>query len=251
MKSAGGLPEPSPPTADFRVYAVIRQPARAKAWRLIMAQSGWPVEILDLDAFSRRTTANNLGLALLDLEVLNPSPQARVRECKAAAPAVPLLLTCAVPVGEDVLIELFDAGIDDYLPESLDPRLALAKLNSHLRRVLPRVAESLGVIFAPGGDIRLQRDGRRLSMMGARGRWDQAQALTPMEAKMLALFLKHPGMVLERSFLLEAAWPGEAEAVLPGTVDKHVESLRRKLGAKGSRILTVYGSGYLFKEKGS
>ncbi len=233
---------------DFRVWVVIHEPARVDAWRRVMALSGWPVEPIDLAAFSRRTAETITGLALLDLAVLNPQPQARVRELKAAAPAVPLLLTYAAPIPDAALIDMFEAGIDDYLPESLDPRLALAKLNSHLRRILPRVAQSLEVIFAPGGDIRLQRTGRRLSIKGPRGKWDGSAVLTPKEAKMLALFLEHPGMVLERRFLLEAVWDGEAEAVLPGTVDKHVESLRRKLGAKGSRIRTVYGSGYLFKE---
>jgi DNA-binding response OmpR family regulator len=33
-----------------------------------------------------------------------------------------------------------------------------------------------------------------------------------------------------------------------GTVDKHIESLRKKLGPYGSMIRTVYGLGYALRE---
>ena len=234
---------------DFRVWVVIHEPARVENWRRVMAQSGWPVEVSDLASFSRRAADTLPGLALLDLAALYPQPQARVRELKNAAPAVTLLLTYSAPIPDATLIEMFEAGIDDYLPESLDHRLALAKLNSHLRRILPRAAQSLEIILAPGGDIRLQRATNTLSLKGPRGKWKDAPPLTQKEAKILACFLEHPGMILERRFLLETVWRDEALTVLPGTVDKHVESLRSKLGAKGERIRTVYGSGYLFKER--
>ena len=237
--------------AAFRIWLVIHEPARLDDWRSVMAQSGWPVEASDLAAFARQASEALPGLALLDLAVLNPQPQARVRELKAAAPEVPLLLTYAAPIPDATLIDMFEAGIDDYLPDSTDPRLALAKLNSHLRRILPRIAQSLDVVIAPGGDIQLQRASRRLSVKGPRGKWEDCPSLTQTEAKLLALFLEHPGMIMERRFLMEAVWRGEAETVQSRTVDKHVESLRCKLGDRGARIRTVYGSGYLFKESES
>ena len=124
----------------------------------------------------------------------------------------------------------------------------MAKLNAHMRRVLPLVAASLDTIMAPGGDIKLDRASQSVSVKAAAGRWVVTSPLTPTETKMLSLLLEHPGMLLERDYLLETVWQGEADNVLPGTVDKHVEALRRKLGSKGGRIKTVYGSGYVFRE---
>ena len=68
------------------------------------------------------------------------------------------------------------------------------------------------------------------------------------EFNLLTLFLEQPGKVLERRFIMETVWKGEEPDIRPGTVDKHVESLRRKLGKHGAKLRTVYGVGYAFRE---
>ena len=72
--------------------------------------------------------------------------------------------------------------------------------------------------------------------------------MTPTEFQLLALFLERSGKVLERRFIVEAVWQGEGEDIHPGTVDKHIESLRRKLGRSGTLVRTVYGVGYGLRE---
>ena len=57
-----------------------------------------------------------------------------------------------------------------------------------------------------------------------------------------------PGKVLERRFIMETVWQGAGGDIRPGTVDKHIESLRRKLGRYGEMVCTVYGVGYAFRE---
>ena len=73
-------------------------------------------------------------------------------------------------------------------------------------------------------------------------------ALTPTEFRLLALFLEQPNRVFDRRDIVEFVWQGEAGDIRPGTVDKHIESLRRKLGRLGSRVRTVYGVGYGYRE---
>ncbi|TBR25764.1 winged helix family transcriptional regulator [bacterium] len=69
--------------------------------------------------------------------------------------------------------------------------------------------------------------------------------LTRLEFELLAFLLKNKDRVLKRVEILEAVWkyPQEVET---RTLDKHVETLRRKLGDSGRRLKTIHGVGYRF-----
>ncbi|MEE1827202.1 response regulator transcription factor [Streptomyces sp. BE20] len=68
--------------------------------------------------------------------------------------------------------------------------------------------------------------------------------LTPTELRLLLEFTAAPGIVLERSSLLERVWDYEWGADTR-VVDVHVQRLRAKIG--GGRIETVRGFGYKFR----
>ena len=85
---------------------------------------------------------------------------------------------------------------------------------------------------------------QRLRIDGAQRRvWvgDDEVHLTPTEFDLLACLAAEPGVVLTREVLLAEVW-GWADASGTRTVDSHVKSLRRKLGADLFR--TVHGVGY-------
>ena len=64
---------------------------------------------------------------------------------------------------------------------------------------------------------------------------DQPVALTPRAFALLECFLRHPGQVLTRDNLLDAAWPAGV-AVTPNTVDAYVHLLRERLGPARRRL---------------
>ncbi|MGZ6260637.1 MAG: winged helix-turn-helix domain-containing protein, partial [Candidatus Limnocylindrales bacterium] len=65
---------------------------------------------------------------------------------------------------------------------------------------------------------------------------------------LLECFLRHPGQVLTRDNLLDAAWPAGV-AVTLNTVDAYVHLLRERLGpSAGLRIQTERGVGYRLAE---
>ncbi|MFJ9607624.1 response regulator [Kitasatospora sp. NPDC101176] len=68
--------------------------------------------------------------------------------------------------------------------------------------------------------------------------------LTPTELRLLLEFTAAPGIVLERSTLLERVWDYDWGADTR-VVDVHVQRLRAKIGA--GRIETVRGFGYKFR----
>jgi DNA-binding response OmpR family regulator len=71
--------------------------------------------------------------------------------------------------------------------------------------------------------------------------------LTPKEFELLALLAAHPGRAFSRDFLLQSLWGYDYDGV-DRTVDTHIVRLRKKLGAVGDQIVTVWGVGYRFTE---
>ena len=64
---------------------------------------------------------------------------------------------------------------------------------------------------------------------------------------MLHVLARRPGWVFTRNQLLTAS-QGEDVSVTERSVDVHIVSLRRKLGAYGDAIETIRGVGYRLQE---
>lgn len=209
-------------------------------WERLLRQQGWTVNTVDrVDVFLLEFRAGGNGLVLVDWECLRGGGASSMQAIKQRA-GISVLLTAGIELGNERIIEMLEAGADDYFPHSLQAELLLAKLRTHLRRIspLPRCAD---VLKAPEGDLKLDRPKREVQVRG------RALSLTLTETRLLALLLERPGTVLERRDIIHALWEADGENILPGTVDKHVESLRRKLGRLGSRIRAVYGVGYAYR----
>ncbi len=71
--------------------------------------------------------------------------------------------------------------------------------------------------------------------------------LTPLEYRLLKVFLERRGRVQTRRQLLKAAWNTDAQ-IETRTVDMHVSRLRAKLGNDGTLLQTVRGVGYRFRD---
>ena len=101
-------------------------------------------------------------------------------------------------------------------------------------------------------------EGKRLSVARARDRSRRAiasridgaeLALRPLEYKLLAIFLEHPGRVFSRTDLLQEVW-GISPETNTRTVDTHIRRLRERLGAYSEAIETVHGFGYRLRDPG-
>ncbi len=135
-------------------------------------------------------------------------------------------------------VEALNAGADEYLPKPVDVEFLAARVAALLRRHQESKepdAERLCV-----GSLVVLPAQQEASVAGKK------VALTNLEFQLLLYFLRNANRVLTRQLILDQVW-GIKTPMDTRTVDKHVESLRRKLGDVGKRFETVVKVGYLLK----
>ena len=151
------------------------------------------------------------------------------RKLRTAGVWVPVLMLTARDAVDDRVRGL-DAGADDYLVKPF----SLLELAARLR-ALARRAE---------GDLKLDPASKR----AWRGRTELQ--LSPKEFSLLELFLRHPGAVLTRSQILDAAWDFAYDGT-SNVVDQYVTYLRKKIDVPFGRhdLETVRGMGYRLRHE--
>jgi two-component system, OmpR family, phosphate regulon response regulator PhoB len=150
---------------------------------------------------------------------------------------IPIIMLTAKGEETDQVVG-FSVGADDYVVKPFSPKVLLQRIRALQRRVeannAPQdVIEHLGVV--------VDKIKHRATAGG------QELDLTPTEFRLLECMLRQPGRAFTRQQLMDFAIE-EGAVVLERTIDVHVKSLRRKLGAERDFIETVRGVGYRFRE---
>ena len=148
--------------------------------------------------------------------------------------SVPVLMLTALDSEADLITGL-EVGADDYMTKPFSARELVARVHAILRRVAARFRGR-----RRSSDAHRRRRARSRDAPGAR-HGGEAVHLTPTEFDLLMYLASRPGRVSTREELLEQVWGYEVPSGAR-TVDSHVRSLRRKLGA--DLIRTVHGVGY-------
>jgi two-component system OmpR family response regulator len=146
-----------------------------------------------------------------------------------------------------------EIGADDYVTKPFDLRELLARIKAVLRRLAPApaAAGALAVLAEPVvARGHLGFAGWTLDPAARRVTNPQGEevVLTAGEFDLLVVFVRHPGRVLSRDFLLENTRGREA-GPFDRTVDVQVGRLRKKLDDNPDEpqiIKAVRGAGYLF-----
>ncbi len=147
---------------------------------------------------------------------------------------VPILILSAKSQDNDKILGL-NLGADDYIAKPFNPVEIVARVKAQLRRAARTAGDTLTV-----RDLTLDTASFQLTKGG------QTILLTPMEYKILALFMRSPGRIFTKIQLYEGAIGTYFEGD-DNTMMVHISKLREKIedDPKNPRyIITVRGLGY-------
>ncbi|HKV01142.1 MAG TPA: response regulator transcription factor [Ktedonobacteraceae bacterium] len=163
-----------------------------------------------------------------------------------------------------------EVGADDYISKPFSIREVLARVRAILRRVdldsrlqsttpqtaniinhqtsgqVQQVGQPAGVSQQSPISTPIVRGPLSIYELERIVKLDSIELdLTPKEYELLLLLASHPGRAFSREFLLQHLWGYDYDG-FDRTVDTHITRLRKKLGALGEKIVTVWGVGYRF-----
>ncbi|MCU0278227.1 MAG: response regulator transcription factor [Candidatus Nanopelagicales bacterium] len=137
-----------------------------------------------------------------------------------AASGVPVIVATARD-DEGLIVQLLDAGADDYVVKPYDPAHLEARIRAVLRRGGPTTDDDAARSALKVGGLTIDPARRTADIDG------RALDLTRLEFDVLAYLAANPGRVVSRKELLREVWQRTDSA---RTVDVHLSWLRRKLG---------------------
>lgn len=132
----------------------------------------------------------------------------------------------------------FHCGADDYITKPFS--------GDELRARVEARAKSRGV-DATSGPLRwscfeFDSEFQRCWLLSGEKRDDLK--VTPTEYRLLLALARRQGSPLSREELVNEIWKNNGAHIEKRGVDSHVAHLRKKMGAKGFLLVSVYGKGY-------
>ena len=223
-----------------KILVVEDERSLAEGLRFNLEAEGYGVDVVEtgeaaLEALLAKRT--HFDVVVLDVMLPGKDGFAVLRELRAAALFVPVLMLTARGHAEDVL-KGFAAGCDDYLPKPFELAILIARIASLLRR-REWLRKPTGYSF---GDKSVDFD--QLELRVGSGTYP----LTLMEANVLRCLIQHEGSPVSRKVLLEEVW-GLHEDTDTRAIDNFIVRLRKYIEtdpAKPRHLLTVRGVGYRF-----
>jgi two-component system OmpR family response regulator len=192
------------------------------------------------------------ALVLLDLGLPGEDGLTIARQLRQSDAAPPLGLIIISGRGDavDKVVGL-EIGADDYITKPFDLRELLARVKAVLRRteVATAVAPAASAVNHAARGDRHHFAGFTLDTAAHRllGPDGNEIALTAGEFDLLAVFIRNPGRVLSRDFLLEHTRGREASP-FDRAVDVLIGRLRKKIEADAQQpqiLKSVRGAGYI------
>jgi len=207
-------------------------------------QEGFEVEaVQDSGTGIGRALSGEHVLVVLDVMLPEISGFEVLRKIRASS-SVPVLMLTARGDEVDRIVGL-EMGADDYLPKPFNPRELVARLRAIHRRTEERLLsrpEENSDGFIAVGDLELDSRTRMVKKDG------QTIAVTAVEFSLLQELLRAAGEVVSRELLSERVL-GRNLTMFDRSIDVHVASLRKKLGAEVGgleRIKAIRGVGYMY-----
>ena len=181
-------------------------------------------------------TSNQFDLCLLDWEVPDMSGPEVLSSLKLKGNFPPTIFMTGRDAEEDV-VQMIEAGADDYIVKPPNASVLIARVNALYRRNHANDYQEAVVTY---GNLTVDSEKRKFEING------EPVKLTEKETELALYFFSQVGTLLSRAHLIKVVW-GTTPEIDTRTIDVHVSHLRSKLGLlpqHGWRLISVYHQGY-------
>lgn len=218
----------------------------AQLFRIHLMELGLSVDVAS-DAESAVQFLKNQNYSICFLDWMLPGAQGidLLKDLRREKNNIKVLMITA-KTDSAAIVSALESGADDYLTKPFDYHVLIARARNLLRRLeFEKQALSNSDLSQP------KKDPESVSIQGLSIDFlkhtvavnNENIHFTLSEFKLISALLKAQGQVLTRNELIHLI-QGDDVNVTGRTIDTHVFSLRKKLGAWGDHIETIRGVGY-------
>lgn len=217
-----------------RIFLVEDDVMIAKNLTRLLSSEGFTVThaATQQEAFAM-LTEQKFDLGLVDISLPDGNGFTVCTEIKEMQDIPVIFLTAS---GDEAsVVTGLNMGGDDYITKPFRPRELIARIKAALRKY-GRASMS----FEIGG---LHVD----TASGVVKKDDSEIFLSPLEYRLLLMFINNPKAVITRDRLLHELWDAAGEFVTNNTLTVYIKRLREKIESDPANpeiILTVHGTGY-------
>jgi DNA-binding response OmpR family regulator len=198
-----------------------------------LKQRGYTVELETDGAAAAARNLAGFDLAVVDLGLPGKDGLELLRGWQGRSSTPVVVLTARS--GLDERLQSFQLGAADFLAKPFFIEELLARIEARLGRTVAPPAQQVSFL-----GVCVDSLARTVTLPGG-----ALAPLTAHEFNVLRYLVERQGRAVTRSQLAEATL--RDEGVDARTVDSHVARLRKKLGAAGAAIVTIWGIGYSFR----
>ena len=174
---------------------------------------------------------NNLDLIILDINLPDLSGFDLIEQIKIINSNIPILILSACDL-DSAILHGFNLGAEDYVTKPFNIEILHKKINVILKRNTKNTFYKDDHIFFDKNTSKLVIDNKEIK-------------LTPLEFKLLSLFLENQNQIILKETIIEKIWDSNENYVDEHTLLVNISRLRNKIeDDKHHYIKTVYGLGY-------
>ncbi|MCQ4637745.1 response regulator transcription factor [Anaerovorax odorimutans] len=217
-----------------RIFLVEDDKEIAKNLVLLLRGEGFIVDHASTQAEAIAMLAGDkFDLALVDISLPDGNGFAVCTEIRQTQNIPVIFLTAS---GDEAsVVTGLNMGADDYVTKPFRPRELIARIGTALRKSGrgPSVFQICGLQVDTASGL-VEKDGKEVF-------------LSPLEYRLLLIFINNPKAIVTRDRLLDELWDASGEFVNNNTLTVYIKRLREKIEddpANPQIILTVRGTGY-------
>lgn len=174
---------------------------------------------------------NNLDLIILDINLPDLSGFDLIEQIKIINSNIPILILSACDL-DSAILHGFNLGAEDYITKPFNIEILHKKINVILKRNTKNTFYKDDHLFFDKNTSKLVIDNKEIK-------------LTPLEFKLLSLFLENQNQIILKETIIEKIWDSNENYVDEHTLLVNISRLRNKIeDDKHHYIKTVYGLGY-------